>query len=86
MKKNGINESKIILDKLKLDLAEDTLLIFISRSDSDGVIRGDLTSQETQHIHHNAFERNGISRYGWTLTIPYHTLPKVDIKKFILKC
>ncbi|MEX5986433.1 hypothetical protein [Providencia hangzhouensis] len=61
LKKNGINESKIILDKLKLDLAEDTLLTFISRSDSDGVIRGDLTSQETQHIHHNAFERNGIS-------------------------
>ncbi|MEX5998915.1 hypothetical protein [Providencia hangzhouensis] len=49
LKKNGINESKIILDKLKLDLAEDTLLTFISRSDSDGVIRGDLTSQNTTY-------------------------------------
>ncbi|MEX6154399.1 hypothetical protein AB6G46_15540 [Providencia hangzhouensis] len=85
LKKNGINESKIILDKLKLDLAEDTLLTFISRSDSDGVIRGDLTSQETQHIHHNAFERNGISRYGWTLTIPYQILPESRHKEIHLE-
>ena len=64
------------MDKLKIDLAEETLLTFISRSDSDGVIRGDLTSQEAQHIHYNAFKRNGISRYGWTLTIPYQILPE----------
>ncbi|MFP4814795.1 hypothetical protein [Providencia hangzhouensis] len=51
LKKNGINESKIILDKLKLDLAEDTLLTFISRSDSDGVIKGKIK----HHKKHNIF-------------------------------
>ncbi|MGG4608653.1 hypothetical protein [Providencia sp. Me31A] len=72
----GINKSEIILDKLKLDLADETMTTLISRSDSDGVIRGDLTSQEVQSIHYNAFKRNGISRYGWTLTIPYQILPE----------
>ncbi|WP_336431500.1 hypothetical protein [Providencia sp.] len=76
LEKNEVNGNKVILDKLKIDLAEETLLTFISRSDSDGVIRGDLTSQEAQHIHYNAFKRNGISRYGWTLTIPYQILPE----------
>ncbi|WP_350024882.1 hypothetical protein [Providencia rettgeri] len=85
LEKNGINESKIILDKLKLDLAEETILTFISRSDSDGVIKGDLTSQETQRIHYNAFERNGISRYGWTLTIPYQILPESRHKEIHLE-
>ncbi len=85
LEKNGINESKIILDKLKLDLAEETILTFISRSDSDGVIKGDLTSQETQRIHYNAFERNGISRYGWTLTIPYQILPESGHKEIHLE-
>lgn len=72
----GVIEVKEILNNIKADLAEDTILAFISRGGRDGYIRGDLTSQEEQIIHYNVLNRNGISTYGWTLTIPYQIIPE----------
>ncbi|QQE91071.1 VCBS domain-containing protein [Azotobacter chroococcum] len=67
----GRNLTQQQIDKIRTDMANQTLEKYKKIADDNGGILGrDLTYQETKDIHDNVFRENGLSLDNWTLNTP----------------